>query len=940
MSARLARPMFLCALGLIVLASVSAARANVEWTTTDGSAVLKLDVASASAPATDPQATDPSVTELQVSAGAPLAYYNLFLNEFKDGSVPLNGALAIPGKDGDFVIDGMTVQIRQNSLTEDVTADIVDAGGKMRLFELHDATSDFDQATNTVTLNVDTLRVASDLAKAIGRPKLAGATAGTLQAAFHVEWSRGDDPTMNAAHEFLATLPTDDAPGTNGGPRAGGPDVIYEGCSDVSSYGPVGNMYAYSLASTTCNIGSQTLLWGNSNNGTPALAMNAYRIYDGRLEQIGQGWVKHSCCAAAGSLCGTCSGGGGSQLGAGCSDVYGSGYNAIQSALGPRSEINAFTGNITPASGGGSTEVDRRLQIQRDDMMQSNYPGAQYLIEGVYVSSDDAAAGNGANNASYRMVSISQSNFSMSMLGSMEVSTPAIYAWRDYGNGMNMPDNSVEVQQVDVPGEGIFHLASKVTDNGNGTWRYDYAVYNLNSDRSGGSFSVPIGAATLSDVGFHDVDYHSGEPYDNTDWTVTNDGTSITWSSPETFAQNENTNALRWGTMYNFWFTADVGPNDEPRDVTLGLFKPGTPTSVTASTQVPLEGAVIIRLPEGVPGIIPTCEPTTIPLELKNGSETLVPQSAKVYYRYDGGSFQEAALVNVDGSTYEATLPTPTCNDTPQFYFYARSTLGSTVTEPKDALTLQTYHNAQVGYPDTLIYLDADFENGLPAGWSQEGLWNVSNTCNSIPTSSCQDSGSSSVAYFGQPGVCNYETGVHHDDSMFTAPVALPNADSIELSYCSAFERDTTPHGDWPEVRVTPDGEATVVVDEPAVGAFVGGPATWYERTVDLTQFAGQTVTIEFNFDNVVPTNDNYLGWMIDNVRVTAPGATCIPGCDGPDADANGDSATDGRDVSGIVTAVLNQATDPQSLAALDFNNDGVVNADDIDQIVAALLGQ
>ncbi|MCB9852957.1 MAG: hypothetical protein H6819_07665 [Phycisphaerales bacterium] len=937
MSARHAVTMILCALGSLLATESERVFADVEWMTTGGTAELAISRNAVAGSVPGDSAESVVRIDLDIGVGAPIAYYNLYLNEFAYADVPINGRIDLGGHDKPLIVDGLLIRVHRNSLTEDVKAAILSGDGKIQLFSLADAHSIFDPATDTISLHADSLRVSNDLAKQLARPDLAGSNVGSLRASIDVIWSGGDDPARTSDHEFLATIPS------SAEPRGGGasPDVVYTNCTNVATYGPVGNMYAYALSSTTCNIGSMTLLWGTSHNGTPALAMNAYRIFDGRLEQIGQGWVKHSCCAAAGSGCGlTCQGGGGSQLGAGCSDVYGAGYNGGQSRLGPRFEINAFTGNITPAPSDIGDAVYKRLQIEVGDMSTANYPGAQYLIEGVYVGSDDAAAGNGWNNASYRMASISQSTFDMTMLDQMHVSVPAIYAWRDHGNGLNTPDNRVEVQQVDVPGEGIFHLASKVTDNGDGTWRFDYAVYNLNSDRSGGSFSVPLGAATPTNIGFKDVDYHSGEPYDNTDWAVSIDGTTITWASTSTYDQDPMSNALRWGTMYNFWFTSDVGPNDELGEVTLGLFKPGTPTSVSATTQVPLAGAVIIRLPSGAPDIVPTCVPTTIAVEMKDGSEPLDAQSARFHYRYGAGAFVEAALTPVGGELYEATLPTPTCADAPEFYFSALSTLGTTVTNPKDAETLQTYLSADVGFPDTLTYLETDFESGLPAGWSQNGLWNVSSSCSGVPTGACEDAGGSNVAYLGQPGVCNYDVGQFINDSMYTPAIALPDADQIHLTYCSAFQRDLTPIGDWPEVRIIPNGGSAEIVDQPAVGAFVGAPAKWESRVVDLTAYAGQTVTLEFNFNNIFPVNDNFLGWQVDNIRVTAPGATCIPGCDGPDGDANGDNVTDGKDIDSIVAAILAQSTDPQKLAALDFNGDGTVDAADVDQIVSALLNQ
>ena len=70
-----------------------------------------------------------------------------------------------------------------------------------------------------------------------------------------------------------------------------GPDVTLLDIQSLSRYGPVSvngsNVWAFSIGSHTCNIGNQNLIWANS--GTPGLAMNAYRLYDGRLMQIGLG---------------------------------------------------------------------------------------------------------------------------------------------------------------------------------------------------------------------------------------------------------------------------------------------------------------------------------------------------------------------------------------------------------------------------------------------------------------------------------------------------------------------------------------------------------------------------------------------------------------------------------------------------------------------------
>jgi len=116
-------------------------------------------------------------------------------------------------------------------------------------------------------------------------------------------------------------------------------------------------------------------------------------------------------------------------------------------------------------------------------------------------------------------------------------------------------------------------------------WNYEYAVYNHNSHACAGSFSVPVpSSAKVANIGFHDVDYHSGEIYDGTDWVAERVGNAITWSTAS-FEDNENANALRWATLYNFRFDANIGP--EASSVSIGTFRPGYTESISVDTVAP-----------------------------------------------------------------------------------------------------------------------------------------------------------------------------------------------------------------------------------------------------------------------------------------------------------------------------------------------------------------
>ncbi len=106
-------------------------------------------------------------------------------------------------------------------------------------------------------------------------------------------------------------------------------------------------------------------------------------------------------------------------------------------------------------------------------------------------------------------------------------------------------------------------VGSRVTPLGGGRNRYDYAVYNMNSDRGVATFSVPVGAARVTNVGFKAPRSH-GDPWSNDPWQSTTTGGTVTWSTAA-HATNPNANAIRWGTMYNFWFEVGCGATSRQR---------------------------------------------------------------------------------------------------------------------------------------------------------------------------------------------------------------------------------------------------------------------------------------------------------------------------------------------------------------------------------------
>ena len=384
-----------------------------------------------------------------------------------------------------------------------------------------------------------------------------------------------------------------------------GPDITIWELIDVGSYTtstPLNGKFAYAVGTNSCNPGDYPASWITGNNLHPVIAQNMYRLAEGRFEQIGQSFVKHGFASVNGNSCGTCQQppNGGSQLGINCSDPYGSGLNGGQSYLGPRSQINATTGEFVYNGNFSAGDAGfKRLQVPSTAI--TNRPvGSRFFVDAHYVTQDDSQYNNGLNNLTFRelvatnMTSSSVPFTTFGDAGAYRKGKSGLWAWQ-------LADPTVKIANADytvtnpksfplLPPATMpanitvrFHVASKVTANTGplaGTWHYEYVVQNINSDRSGGTFTIPMPAgANVQNIGFSAPLSHSGEPYSNAAWTSSRVGNTMVWST-QSFAENQNANAIRWSTAYTFRFDADVAPT--VGDVKIGLFKPGTLTDVTA----------------------------------------------------------------------------------------------------------------------------------------------------------------------------------------------------------------------------------------------------------------------------------------------------------------------------------------------------------------------
>jgi hypothetical protein len=385
-----------------------------------------------------------------------------------------------------------------------------------------------------------------------------------------------------------------------------GPDLIVGDLPALQEYGSFGTQVGLALATTACNQGDQEVNWARFPNIIhPFVPQNLYRMSSGpnnndRFEQIGQAWLKHgletfqenSCgfgCIASSSIF---------RLGVGCSDTYVADLNANQNFLGSRAWANPFTGafpsNANDHTGHTHFGPSHRILVENNDLNTVTNAGATYYAEAQYITSDEynwcqshPGQCNMYNNASYRRFNVtgSASPFSFSPVGATVRMVPAINAW----TGATI--NTIEP----APGtDGRAFIGYKVTNPSPGVWHYEYALYNYNLDRAIQSFGLPLGCGiAVSNLGFHAPLNHPGFANDgtvgnagfsNAPWTASQTANALSWSS-ETFAQNQNANALRFATLYNFRFDSNHPPQSV--NATIGFFKTGAPVAVAIKGPAP-----------------------------------------------------------------------------------------------------------------------------------------------------------------------------------------------------------------------------------------------------------------------------------------------------------------------------------------------------------------
>jgi len=575
-----------------------------------------------------------NIQHLNFAVGANSFFPVLVFNDQLRGPLPGSMALvpqkvpALPAPLG-ASLNRLTVEKLPSGQGSDLA--VRDSNTGFTFFNIHGQQYDYDAAAQSLAVTNGGLVISKEFAQALGRPSDAGSVAGTISIGAAMQPIQIDQ-LVNGETRSMVMPPLQHAVGPGVPDLVPGPDVIIGDIEDVDQMGSNATQVGLAIGTDSCNNGDEPVDWfALPDTNHPVVPQNLYRMSGGgdnteHFEQIGQSWMKHTFEALEETVCGTCDQSNCqdfTHLCPGCSDPYVSGLNGDQNSIGSRAWVNPFTG-VFPStandhSGHAHDGVSHRILVNMTDLDTGQNPGAVYFGEAAYITPHEFAwcqshpgQCNMFNNFSYREFTVSggPTVFLFSPVSSTVRMQPAIQAWAATGA-------TVSQVEPDPGNDGIWFMGYKVTQPSADVWHYEYALFNMNLDRSIQSLSVPVGAGVIvSNIGFHAPPQQPGQPHDgtvgdagysSTPWDVTQDPSSITWST-EAFATNQNANAIRWGTLYTFRFDANQPP--QTANATVGYFKTGSP--MTVEIQAPSAG-VVTPTPTPPSSPTPSASPTATP---------------------------------------------------------------------------------------------------------------------------------------------------------------------------------------------------------------------------------------------------------------------------------------------------------------------------------------
>lgn len=356
---------------------------------------------------------------------------------------------------------------------------------------------------------------------------------------------------------------------------------------------------------------------------------------------------------------------------------------------------------------------------------------------------------------------------------------------------------------------------------------------------------------------------------------------------------------------------------------------------------------ISITIPDGVPDLLPPGEPTTLTVQIINGTESYVPGTGYLCYRYAGGAYLTSPLVHDTDDFYQATLPPAACEAAPEYYFVVQGDGGTTAYNPINAPA--AVHVAVVGAVATVVDHDFETAQGWIAGATGDtataGQWERGDpeATTAQPGDDHTPAPGANCFVTGRPA--GGSTGAYDVDGGYTTLLSplfdLSDHPQATIGYWRWYSNNkgAAPGADVFTVDISSDGGSTwtnVEIVGPTGAEASGG---WYYHEFIVGDFVPLTNQIRMRFIAADEGTGSLVEALVDDFLIKS--LSCVmPVSKG---DLNCDGAVNLNDVDPFVLALL----DPAFYAAAyplcdvnraDCNDDALLNGEDIASFVSLLL--
>lgn len=593
------------------------------------------------------QALDGDLLQMRRSGSIEFRTLDRQFDGFTGGSLQVQGGYVLTLPHGGGTINLTDFRLRPNA-TNPMRLDVVSQDGKA-WFYIDRLMYEIVGQGRILAIYTADMRMTAALASRIGVPAMADQPVGDMEILTELQVADGPNPALvpyadpNPSHWHGDPVPGEPAgtiyqadlfmqsitiarmrqEGTSGNEGSG--RIIFAPNSTLKNN--VNNGTAQVTVPNQGALGTSAALWtadipwrkkftGNfapyANDQHPYLIWNMYRINaNGSIEQIARSGVKHAWLTTNGG-CAPGENHDGQILGRSCSDTYSTGNNDANADLSVRGEIIAATGQwgrcgsiFDPGCVGSNTNAYptddgfvRRMAVHEQQISPTKNPGATYLFDSWYLARQDI---NIYNSQASLWVTPTYSGSAWNLGNATGFKLGSVV---DRWVSENVPAGTAVANKELANAEGHAKLAVRVTDLGNGTWRYDYALHNLDfgravtqgaepnlrvlSNKGFDRFAVPLPAdAVVSANWFSDGDLDAAN-----DWSVSVGTDHVSWTAP-------SSNTLDWGTLYSFSITVNKPPI--PSLGELHMAEAGSPGAYMLETLAPVAG----ELPDPVAAVTP-----------------------------------------------------------------------------------------------------------------------------------------------------------------------------------------------------------------------------------------------------------------------------------------------------------------------------------------------